>query len=264
MAIRALGIAPVPAQQNTNVNLVLLRFQITEILPDAVQLCFRIAFKDEATLGLGEVAERHVEADAASRLLAEIVEPFDAARFGPGLNGAFIDREAAVRHYEFERVVDCIAEALAARAGAGGAVEAEENRLGRIEIDVVVLAAEALAEEETVLRGGVQEDDFARFAIANLHGIDEALVEVRRDGDAVRENIDRLLPVNFQQRFGRGEFERCAILPETIEAARAKLVEPVFRNLMLVVLHREEDEKARTGGLDDHCRRYLIDRIALH
>src|SRR6185312_14264950 len=151
MAIRTFRITAVPAQQDTNVNLVLLRFEIAEVLAYTVEFRFTIALENQISLSFGEVAERHIEADAAPRLFLKIFEPFEAAGFGPRLNGAFIDRKAAVGNREIERIIDGVAKPLTARTCAGGAVEAEENRLGRIEFDVVVLAAETLAEQHAVL-----------------------------------------------------------------------------------------------------------------
>src|SRR5262249_26479030 len=152
-------------------------------------------FEDEQLLFFAEIAERHVEADSAARLLAEVIEPFFALWFGPGFDRAFVERESGIRDDQIERIIDCVAEALAARTRGGGAVEAEEDRLGLAELKVVVLAKEALAEAETLAGFRLFEDRLAGLAIADLDRVHDALVEIRRDRETIGQQKDRFVPV---------------------------------------------------------------------
>ena len=89
-----------------------------------------------------------------------------------------------------------------------GAVEAEQRGLGLDELDAAVLAGELLAEAQRGARlGALLEDHLAGFAVADLDGVDQALVQVGRDGEAVDQDEDGLREVDVEQRFGRGEFE---------------------------------------------------------
>src|SRR5205807_2021497 len=106
---------------------------------------------------------------------------------------------------------------LTSGARANRAVEAEENRFGLAELDGIVLTNEPLAEEQAVTRFRVFEDGFARLPIAGFHGIDNPLVKVGRNRNAIRKNPHRLVPVDIEQRFRRGKLEDLAVLPEPVE-----------------------------------------------
>src|SRR5271157_4875770 len=87
---------------------------------------------------------------------------------GPGLDGALGERPRLVRNDQVHVEVDGVAEALAARAGAVGAVEREQARLGLVEAQVAALALEALGEAEVLrlaLRRRGLDDDLAGFAV---------------------------------------------------------------------------------------------------
>ncbi len=100
----------------------------------------------------------------------------------------------AIRDHQVHVVVDGVAEALAARARAHGIVEAEQARLGRRQFDAAVLARELLVEAQRhrrrILRRGLLEDHFAGFAITDFDGVDDALVQVGRDDEAIHQNED--------------------------------------------------------------------------
>ena len=117
VAVRAFRVSAVSAQEHTHVHLVLLGFVVVEKLADAVEFRLAVAFENKILLGLREVGEGDIEADAFGGFFTEIIEPFLAARLGPGLDCAFVDREAAIGNDEIERVIDGVSKALAARAG---------------------------------------------------------------------------------------------------------------------------------------------------
>ncbi len=90
------------------------------------------AVVDEALLGFGEVVPGDVGGDAfgLGGALHLGVPGRAILRFGPGVDGAVVEGLGAVGDDEVGVEVDGVAEALAARAGAVGVVEAEEARLG--------------------------------------------------------------------------------------------------------------------------------------
>ena len=232
-------------------DLVFLRFQVIEIFANEIEGAVLFRF--------GEVAERYVETH-----VAQLLQPLLAAGLTPRFDGSFTNGEASVGNHQIDGVIDRVAKSLAPRAGSGGAVEAEQNRLGYLEIEVVVLAVEAFAEEDAFPGGNVEKDHLARFAVTNLDCIDQALVQVGRNRDAVGQDVNGLRPFDAEQRFRRGKFERAAVLPETIEAPRAQFAETIFRDVRAVVFDREQYQKSRGTGLRQHALRHLIDRIALH
>ncbi len=261
-AIGAARVAAIAAQKDAHVQLVFFGVEEIEELADAFDLL--IAFQHEPLFFLGQIAEGNVEADAAVYLCFEIAQPLRAFRLGPGFDGAFVERQPAVGDDQIHRVVDGVAETLAARAGTGGAVEAEKDRLWLAKFQIVVLAHEALAEELTLARADVVEDRVARFAITDFDGVDDALMEVGPDGNAVGEDVDGLVPIDIEQRFGSRELEDRAVLPEAIEAARAELGEDDLRNLPCLVLDGKEDEKTLARGFGEHALRDLVDRVLFH
>ena len=181
-AIRTARVAPVTTEKDADVHLVLLRFEVTEELADTVQLL--LAFHDELAFRVGQVVERHVEADPTGGFAAEIIEPLLAVRFGPGVDGSTVEGEPGVGDDEVLGIVDGIAEALAAGAGSGGAVEAEEDGFGFAKFEDVVLADEFFAKEEAFGSFGVGslvcflEDDFAGFAVAGFCAVYDALAGI--------------------------------------------------------------------------------------
>ena len=150
--------------------------------------------------------------------------------FVPGVDGAFVEALRAVWHDEVHVVVDGVAEALAARAGAEGIVEAEQAGLRRLELLEAGLAAEGFGEAQTPGLGRrLFEDHFAAFAVADLGGIDDALVQVFTDDEAIHQGKQRLGEVDVEQAFRRGELEDAAVLEEAVEAFGAKFKEAVTK-----------------------------------
>ena len=194
------SIAAVPAEKDADVEFVLLRFEVVEEAADEVV--------DGVALGFGEVTECHGRADLASadRLL-EIAEPGAVLRLGPGIDRALVEGKALVGNHAVHVEVDRVAEALAARTGAVGRIEAEEDRLRDTELGEAGLALELLVEAQGLRPVGALEDDFAGFAVTDLDGVDEALMEIGADGDAIDENEDGLAEVDIEERFGGRELE---------------------------------------------------------
>jgi len=89
--------------------------------------------------------------------------------------------------------------------------------------------------------GGALEDDFAGFAVTYFDGVDQALVHLRANYDAVHQDEKRLGEIDLEQRFRRGEFEQAAGLIEAVEALLAQFEKMVAQRLRARVLaHREE------------------------
>ena len=110
---------------------------------------------------------------------------------------------------------------------------------------------------------GALEDHFAGFAIADLDGIDQALVQVRPDGQAVHQHEDGLREIDIQQRFGRGEFEDAAALEEPVEALLAQFEEVIAQGLRWWACspHGKQRVPARALGLRQQARGHFIHRV---
>ena len=78
---------------------------------------------------------------------------------------------------------------------------------------------------------GALEDELAGLAVADLDGVDEALMQVGADGETVHQEKDGLREIDVEQRFRRGELENLAVLEEAIEALLAELEEMVAKGL---------------------------------
>jgi len=86
-------------------------------------------------------------------------------------------------------------------------------------------------------------------------------VSIGRDGDAVGEDGDWLVPVDIEERFGGGEFEDRAVLPEAIEAAGAEFGEAFAGRLARFVSHGIEHEIGRAFVLGEHGLRDQVDGV---
>jgi len=98
-----------------------------------------------------------------------------------------------------------------------GRVEAEQDRLRLGELEEARFALELLVEAQPIAAGRALKDHFARLAIADLDGVDQPLVQVRPDGDAVHQDEHGLRKIDIQQRFGSGELKQPAGLKEPVE-----------------------------------------------
>src|SRR5207248_4795785 len=107
---------------------------------------------DLLALLLREVAEWNVQADAATRVLLEIAEPRAEFRLVPRIDRALFEGERFVGNHAVHVEVDGVAEALAARAGAGRGIEAEENRFRLREFLEAGLALKLLVEAQALGR----------------------------------------------------------------------------------------------------------------
>jgi hypothetical protein len=96
-------------------------------------------------------------------------------RLGPGIHRAFLDGLGTVRNHQIHIEIDGVAEALAAFAGAERSVEAEQSGLGGDEFLAALLAAELLVKPDGFAAARRFEKDLARFAIADLDGVHQAL-----------------------------------------------------------------------------------------
>ncbi len=147
-------------------QLVLLGLQVVEKPPNSGKA--RPALDHVVLLFICEIAERHVHPDldalGRSRGPLQLEEPLASFGFGPGLDGAFVERQV---------------QTLAPRACARRAVEAEEHGLGFHKCRATSLAFEFLAETEALARAGIFKDYFAGFAVSGFRGVDDPLVQIR-------------------------------------------------------------------------------------
>ena len=92
----------------------------------AGEVFFGIAFENRVALRRGEIAEGNVEGNAlGAREAAHFDRELAVARLGPRLDGAIGERLAFVGNHAVDIEINCVAEALAARARAVGIVERE-------------------------------------------------------------------------------------------------------------------------------------------
>src|SRR5262249_36447428 len=117
-AFRAQSVAAISAQKHADVQLVLLALKIVEEAANEGEDSFALLFS--------EIAEGSPIREFTASVLAEIAEPRPVLRLGPWLDGIAIDRQRAIRNHAIHVEIDRIAEALAARTGAEGRVEAEQ------------------------------------------------------------------------------------------------------------------------------------------
>src|ERR1035438_4611889 len=118
-------------------------------------------------------------------MLLEISQPRPVFGLGPRVHGAIGERQSATGNHAVHVEIDSVAEALASRAGAEGRVEAEQDGLGNGELEPAGLALEFLVEAQLPVAGSALEDQFPCLAIANLDGVDEALVHIGPDSQAI-------------------------------------------------------------------------------
>ena len=141
-AIGTLGVATIFAEHHAHVKLVLLALHLREeaVHSDEASLPAQHDFSDI----VGKLAPGLVEGNTQlGSLLLQIRKPGAILWAVPGIDCAVIQAQALVRNDKVQVVVDCVAEALAARAGTKGVVETKEAWFG--------LAAGAMAAGATIL-----------------------------------------------------------------------------------------------------------------
>ena len=148
-AVGAHGIAAIAAEKDAHVELVLLALQVLEEAAHAPEVA--VAADDEVLLLGGEVVPGNIERNARSaRVAAHLRGQRPVLRLGPGLDGAFGQRQRLVRNDQVQVEINGVAEALAARTRAVGIVEREQPRLRFFVLDVAVLAFKALREAQAL------------------------------------------------------------------------------------------------------------------
>ncbi len=262
-AIGTFAIAPVAAEEDADLDLILFLFHFGEkLVAEEVD--------EEGAFVLGEVGDGDFAADGLAVAADEARLPVVIGGLGPGGDGAGEDRKRGVGDDEIEVVVDDVAEALAAGAGAEGGVEREERRFGGLIGDPAGFAGEGLREAVAFRFGdaGLLEDDFAAFAIADFDGIDDAGADVGGNGEAVGENGEGLVEVEFEEGFRRRELADFAVLIEPVETALPDVKEVVaeFRWIFVGVDGEEGVPAGAEGelgdGFGDVVYGVLLDRLA--
>src|SRR5579863_3415774 len=102
------------------------------------------AAPDVVLLSRRQIAVRNVESNGSG--LFQLVQPWAIFGAAPGLDRAVFEREPLIGNDQIDIEVDCVSKALAARAGAERAVEAEQPRLGLFKAELAGLASELLIE----------------------------------------------------------------------------------------------------------------------
>src|SRR5262249_8349938 len=142
-------VSPIPAQENADVNLVLLSLEPPEEPADPGVADFRIraAADDEFLLGLRQLRPGHVDPHVAlARGLLQLRELGAVMRLAPRLDRALLNRLGRVRHDEVDVELDDVAEAVATGTRAERVVEREQPRLRVFVRDAARPALETLGE----------------------------------------------------------------------------------------------------------------------
>ena len=105
------------------------------------------------------------------------------------------------------------------------------------------------------------ENRFTGFPVARFQSIDNALVVAGRDGYPVREHINRLRPINVEQRFRARELKHSSVLPQPVEATGAQFDQAVFGQTGSAVGYRKEHQVAGSFRLPQHLLRDFIHRV---
>src|SRR5579863_394001 len=147
-------------------------------------------------------------------------------RLGPWFDRAIVERLARIRDDKIQIEVDRVAESLTARAGAPRIVKREEPWLRFLINRAVVLAFEAVVENEALAShfGGAVDWEFENglavpFPVANLDRIDQAGARFRTHREPVDDNPNRFREIDVEQSFRRRKLVQAAILIEAIKSA---------------------------------------------
>ena len=219
---------------------VFFALEIVEEAFYAPEIAGGIAFQEQATLVGSEMAPGDVSGYALSaRKFLRFLEQDAVAGLGPRLDGAVVERLTGIGDDEIEIEVDRVPEALAARACAVGVVEGEQARLGLLIDDAVVLALEAIVEDQTL--GGIAcgvgnkfEDGFAvTFAVADFDGINQARTRLGIDGKPIDNDPHGLRKIDLEKCFRRGKFVQSAVLIEAVESALLDIAEGLAHSVLI-------------------------------
>src|SRR5580704_10035558 len=191
-ALRAGGVAAVPAEKNADVQFVFLALQPVEKTFYTLEIVFGITFKNQTALLGGELAPRDGEGNpAVAGPFFHVLKQSAVTRFRPRLDGAFVERLAGIGDDQIEVEVDGVAEALAARARAVGIVERKKTRLRSLIKRAIVFAFEALVKSEALGAigrrvGNEFEEGFAAaFAVAYFDGVRKTRARFGIHGEAI-------------------------------------------------------------------------------
>ena len=191
-AIRASGITAEAAEEDADMQLVLLALQPGEETLDAFVFVFGIALENQTALFGRELTPRHVRGDStATRPFFGFLEQCAVAWFRPWFDGPVVEGLAGVGDDEIQIEIDGISETLAARARSVRIVKGEKAGLRLLVKRAIILAFESLVEGEPLggISGGVRhefENGLALpFAVTDFDGVDETRARFRTDGEAI-------------------------------------------------------------------------------
>ena len=192
LAVGARGVAAVAREVDAHADAVALALAPLEVALDAVPTI--AAVQDRVLRVRRQIAPRHVGGHAF--LAAPGEHPTPGLTGGADLqgpHGAILERQAHVRDDELPVVAGHAAEAAAGRAGADGAVEAEQVGRGRPVAGVAGRAVQPLAEGQVPGRG-VRAGEHPGHGLAptgpecRLEGVEEAGARDAAGHDAVHDH----------------------------------------------------------------------------
>ncbi len=247
---RAGDVFPVTAEEDPDLDLVFLGLEPIEEALDAVVAV--AAFEDEALMLGAKVAEGDVRRDLpAAGLGQKLLLHALGQGLRPGLDRALLQALRAVGD-DLVLVDDGqVAEAVALGAGAVGAVEREEIRIGVLGREPAGPALELLGEAELTAAFGPDEDAALALLEADLERVGQPLPLVDAERDPVDEDVDGRGALGDGVEVDDGPVDDRpgeAVLFEDREAAGAR--------------PREGDQGAGPGGLSGQLGDHAVDRVA--
>ena len=205
------------------------------------------AEQEEVALLLRHLVPRHVGVDAelAGDGLEHLLEPAER-ELAVGQQRPLVDAQRAVRHDE--PGVDLLgeAEAVAGRAGAVRAVEAEDARLDLGQRDAAVHAGELLAEGERLAVGGLDLDEAVGELGGGLDGVGQPPPQAVLHDQAVDDDRDVVLVLLVEVDLLL-ELAHLAVDLDAREAVGAELLEQLAVLALAAAHDRGDHAEPRVG-----------------
>ena len=203
-----------------------------------------------------EVADREL-ADVVDVLPVDLDREALLAEAGAAAVGTDVVGELDLAPFVVGRLV---AEAVALRAGAVGAVEREVARLELGQADLAVGAEKGLG-EEALFAGFVDDEDLAFGDLEGLvHGGAQAALRVGADLDRVDEDLDRVLAVLLERDVVL-EVVEGAVDADPEEALLAQALEQALVLALAALDHGGQDADLGPGGVLGDAGQDLLRRL---
>src|SRR5690242_13836976 len=173
VALRTFGVATVATEEHSDVEFVLLAFEIFEKAAHTPEL--RIPVHNPFPVLGSQLIKGHIQRNALrARGRLKFLLERSVTGLGPGFDSALAKRLLLVRNHQVRIEIDRVSEPLAPRAGAGGIVERKKRRLRFRKRSAAPLALEPLIKTQPfrLLFGRPRQqvdDGLTAFAVTDFH-----------------------------------------------------------------------------------------------